>query len=108
MSFGGTFPARSFLLLPGKMKGGQHPKTSLHQRPQNKMSKTLKQKERNCVMKTTKKSMTMKIVSIMLSIIMIAGILPIAVFATEPADTAEYVYISVSYDDKFKKNKNRL
>ena len=57
-------------------------------------------------MKTTKKSMTMKIVSILLSIIMIAGILPIAVFATEPADTAEYVYISVSYDDKFKEDKN--
>ena len=57
-------------------------------------------------MKTTKKSMTMKIVSIMLSIIMIAGILPIAVFATEPANTAEYVYISVSYDDKFKEDKN--
>ncbi|MBQ7293421.1 MAG: hypothetical protein IJW79_06755 [Clostridia bacterium] len=57
-------------------------------------------------MKTTKKSMTMKIVSIMLSIIMIAGILPIAVFATEPSDTAEYVYISVSYDDKFKEDKN--
>ena len=57
-------------------------------------------------MKTTKKSMTMKIVSIMLSIIMIAGILPITVFATEPSDTAEYVYISVSYDDKFKEDKN--
>ncbi|MBE6639255.1 MAG: hypothetical protein E7616_07385, partial [Ruminococcaceae bacterium] len=57
-------------------------------------------------MKTTKKSMTMKIVSIMLSIIMIAGILPIAVFATEPSDTAEYVYISVSYDDKFINEKN--
>ena len=57
-------------------------------------------------MKTTKKSMTMKIVSIMLSIIMIAGILPIAVFATEPSDTAEYVYISVSYDDKFINDKN--
>lgn len=57
-------------------------------------------------MKTTKKSMTMKIVSILLSIIMIAGILPIAVFATEPADTAEYVYISVSYDDKYKEDKN--
>ena len=48
----------------------------------------------------------MKIVSIMLSFIMIAGILPIAVFATEPSDTAEYVYISVSYDDKFKEDKN--
>jgi len=48
----------------------------------------------------------MKIVSIMLSIIMIAGILPLSVFATEPADTAEYVYISVSYDDKFKEDKN--
>lgn len=34
-------------------------------------------------MKTTKKSMTMKIVSILLSIIMIAGILPVSVFATE-------------------------
>ena len=57
-------------------------------------------------MKTTKKSMTMKIVSIMLSIIMIAGIVPVSVFATEPADTAEYVYISVSYDDKFIEDKN--
>ena len=34
-------------------------------------------------MKTTKKRMTMKIVSILLSIIMIAGILPVSVFATE-------------------------
>ena len=50
-------------------------------------------------MKTTKKSMTMKIVSIMLSIIMIAGILPIAVFATEPAQ--EMAYISASHDGQF-------
>ena len=57
-------------------------------------------------MKTTTKNMTTKIVSILLSIIMIAGIFPITVFATEPADTAEYVYISVSYDDKFKEDKN--
>ena len=34
-------------------------------------------------MKTTKKTLTVKIVSILLSIIMIAGILPISVFATE-------------------------
>ncbi|MBR3870887.1 MAG: hypothetical protein IKJ17_05260, partial [Clostridia bacterium] len=50
-------------------------------------------------MKTTKKSMTMKIVSIMLSIIMIAGILPIAVFATEPVQ--EVAYISASDDGQF-------
>ena len=50
-------------------------------------------------MKTTKKSMTMKIVSIMLSIIMVAGILPITVFATEPAQ--EMAYISASHDGQF-------
>ena len=55
-------------------------------------------------MKTTKKSMTMKIVSIMLSIIMIAGILPIAVFATEPAQ--EMAYISASHDGQFVDDKN--
>lgn len=57
-------------------------------------------------MKTTKKTLTMKIVSITLSIIMVAGILPITVFASESTDTEEYVYISVSYDDKFKNDKN--
>ena len=57
-------------------------------------------------MKTTKKSMAMKFVSILLSILMIVSMLPIAVFATESADNAEYVYISVSYDDKFKEDKN--
>ena len=50
-------------------------------------------------MKTTKKSMTMKIVSIMLSILMIVGILPIAVFATAPAQ--EMAYISASHDGQF-------
>jgi len=45
MPFGGTFPARSFLLLPGKMKGGQHPKNSLHQRPQNKRAKRSNKKK---------------------------------------------------------------
>ncbi|MBQ8213078.1 MAG: hypothetical protein IJZ80_03635 [Clostridia bacterium] len=55
-------------------------------------------------MKTTKKSMTMKIVSIMLSIIMIAGILPIAVFATEPAQ--EMAYISASHEGQFIDDKN--
>jgi len=45
MSFGGTFPARSFLLLPGKSKGGQHPKNSLHLQPQNKMSKRSNEKK---------------------------------------------------------------
>lgn len=55
-------------------------------------------------MKTTKKSMTMKIVSIMLSIIMVAGILPITVFATEPAQ--EMAYISASHDGQFIDDKN--
>jgi len=43
MSFGGTFPARSFLLLPGKLKGGQHP--TLSQIPPKKQN-TPKEKEK--------------------------------------------------------------
>ena len=46
----------------------------------------------------------MKIVSIMLSIIMIAGILPITVFATEPAQ--DMVYISASHEGQFIDDKN--
>ncbi|MBO5355885.1 MAG: hypothetical protein J6B09_07465, partial [Clostridia bacterium] len=57
-------------------------------------------------MKTTKKTLTMKIVCMALSILMIVSILPLAVFASEGTDTTDYVYISVSYDDKFKEDKN--
>ena len=52
-------------------------------------------------MKTTKKTLTVKIVSMMLSIIMIAGILPLSVFATEGTNTTEYAYISVSFDGQY-------
>ena len=55
-------------------------------------------------MKTTKKRMTMKIVSIMLSIIMVVGILPIVVSATEPEQ--DMVYISASDDANYINDKN--
>ena len=50
-------------------------------------------------MKTTKKTLTMKLVSMMLSIILVVGVFPIAVFAIESAQ--EMVYISVSEDESY-------
>jgi len=55
-------------------------------------------------MKTTKKSMTMKIVSVVLSIIMVVGVLSIVVSATEPEQ--EMVYISASDDANYINDKN--
>jgi len=45
---------------------------------------------------------TKKILSMLLAFVMVLGLLPAAAFATE----TEYVYISVSYDDKYKEDKN--
>ena len=45
---------------------------------------------------------TKKILSMILTVVMVLGLLPATAFATE----AEYVYISVSYDDKFTDDKN--
>ncbi len=49
-------------------------------------------------MKTKKK----RVLSILLAIVMVFTMIPLTAFATE----SEYVYISVSYDDKFKEDKN--
>ena len=56
-------------------------------------------------MKNAKKLAT-KVVAMLVAILMVASMLPVVAFASEPADTSGYVYISVSYDDKFKEDKN--
>lgn len=56
-------------------------------------------------MKNAKKLAT-KVVAMLVAILMVASMLPVVAFANEGADTEEYVYISVSYDDKFKEDKN--
>jgi len=46
--------------------------------------------------------MNKRFLSLLLAIVMVFTMIPLTAFATE----AEYVYISVSYDDKFKEDKN--
>ena len=46
--------------------------------------------------------MNKRFLSILLAIVMVFTMIPLTAFATE----SEYVYISVSYDDKFKEDKN--
>ncbi len=48
------------------------------------------------------KRVTNKAISIILAVMMVIGMLPATVFATG----SDYVYISVSYDDKYKEDKN--
>ena len=52
------------------------------------------------------KQLTTKVVAMLVAIIMVASMLPVVAFANEGADTEEYVYISVSYDEKYKNDKN--
>ena len=52
------------------------------------------------------KQLTTKVVAMLVAIIMVASMLPVVAFASEPADTSGYVYISVSYDEKYKNDKN--
>ena len=56
-------------------------------------------------MKNAKK-MTTKVVAMLVAVLMVASMLPVVAFANEGADTNEYVYISVSYDEKYKNDKN--
>ncbi len=46
--------------------------------------------------------MTQKVLSILLACVMVLGLLPVAVIATQ----SQYVYISVSYDDKYIQDKD--
>ena len=48
--------------------------------------------------------MNKRFLSILLAIVMVFTMIPLTAFATE----SEYVYISVSYDDKFKEDKNGI
>ncbi len=52
------------------------------------------------------KRMTTKAVAVLIAILMVASMLPVVAFASESAGTEEYVYISVSYDDRYKEDKN--
>ena len=48
------------------------------------------------------KSLKKRVLSILLTVVMVFTMIPLTAFATE----TEYVYISVSYDDKYKEDKN--
>lgn len=52
------------------------------------------------------KTLATKVVAMLVAVLMVATMLPVVAFASEPADTSGYVYISVSYDEKYKNDKN--
>ena len=56
-------------------------------------------------MKNAKKLAT-KVVAMLVTIIMVASMLPVVAFASEPADTNEYVYLSISFDGQYINDKN--
>ena len=56
-------------------------------------------------MKNAKKLAT-KVVAMLVAIIMVASMLPVVAFASEPADTNEYVYLSISFDSNYINDKN--
>ena len=52
------------------------------------------------------KQLTTKVVAMLVAIIMVASMLPVVAFASEPADTNEYVYLSISFDGQYINDKN--
>ena len=56
-------------------------------------------------MKNAKK-LTTKVVAMLVAILMVVSMLPVVAFASEGAGTTEYVYLSVSYDKNYIKDKN--
>ena len=56
-------------------------------------------------MKNAKKLAT-KVVAMLVAIIMVASMLPVVAFASEPADTNAYVYLSISFDGQYINDKN--
>lgn len=56
-------------------------------------------------MKNAKKLAT-KVVAMLVAILMVASMLPVVAFASEPADTNEYVYLSISFDGQYINDKN--
>lgn len=52
------------------------------------------------------KRMTTKVVAMLIAILMFASMLPVVAFASEPADTNEYVYLSISFDGQYINDKN--
>ena len=52
------------------------------------------------------KRMTTKAFAMLIAILMVASMLPVVAFASEPTDTTEYVYLSISFDKNYIKDKN--
>ena len=52
------------------------------------------------------KRMTTKVVAMLIAILMVASMLPVVAFASESANTTEYVYLSISYDKNYINDKN--
>ena len=52
------------------------------------------------------KRMTTKVVAMLIAVLMVASMLPVVAFASEPADTTEYVYLSISFDGQYINDKN--
>ena len=52
------------------------------------------------------KRMTTKALAMLIAILMVASMLPVVAFASESANTTEYVYLSISYDKNYINDKN--
>ena len=52
------------------------------------------------------KRMTTKVVAMLIAILMVASMLPVVAFATEPDTTEDVVYLSISYDKNYINDKN--
>ena len=52
------------------------------------------------------KRMTTKVLAMLIAILMVASMLPVVAFASEPTDTIEYVYLSISFDKNYINDKN--
>ena len=52
------------------------------------------------------KRMTTKALAMLIAILMVASMLPVVAFASESANTTEYVYLSISFDKNYINDKN--